>query len=271
MAEAGIAASDRPVFLLSTARSGSGVLQRALNCHSRLVVWGEHFGFLATAAAAIVQMQNPAQKHYPLHPGDNRGPGHVLPTLRDPSAALEWVNPLSMEEYVGALRRFVTGYFASQIGSAQRWGFREVRYNTPAVLRGLKLLYPQARFVFLLRDIPAVAEGRVQAAMEAGTWESLGEVQRRERVHGFLREATGQFRVLREFATAEPEVATVVRFEQLVSRPRQELGYLLDRLGLSETDYDLDAALGAVARGYMQPVSESLRALIAAQHLEEGE
>lgn len=269
MAEPATADSDRPVFLLSIPRSGSGVLQRALNCHPGLVVWGEHFGFLASMVTALVQMQNPTQRHYPLRPGENRGPERMLPTLRDPSAALEWVNPLSMQEYVAVLRRFVDGYFATRCGGKRRWGFREVRYNTPAALRGLQLLYPQARFVFLLRDVSAVAEGRVQAAIEGGSWRVLDEEQQRQRIGAWLREADAQFRVLREFAVTEAEAATVVSFEQLRESPATELTRLVQRLGLSESEYDQGMALRAVARGTSTPPSScSWRALIDAVRAE---
>jgi hypothetical protein len=263
MAE-GTVTHERPVFLLTTGRSGSGVLQRALNCHRDLVIWGEHFGFLASAVAAIVRMRDPAQKHYPLRPEDNRGPACVLPTLRDPAAALEWVNPWSMQEYIAMLRAFVSDYFAARLASGQRWGFREVRYNTMPVLRGLQLLFPRAHFVFLKRDLTEVARGRVQAAIEGGHWARLSATERRARIHSMLREVREQFRVIDDFAVAEPGAATVSDFETLVAQPERELTRLLHHIGLDVAAFELATALRAIAGAAPTPgADDPLRALIA--------
>lgn len=42
---------ERPVFIITTGRSGSTLLLRYLNCAERLVVWGEHAGIMTDLAA----------------------------------------------------------------------------------------------------------------------------------------------------------------------------------------------------------------------------
>ncbi len=55
-------AALRPVFVISTGRSGSTLVQRLLNCHPAQVVWGEHHGFLASLLGAYMQMSNPGHR-----------------------------------------------------------------------------------------------------------------------------------------------------------------------------------------------------------------
>lgn len=239
----------RPVFVLSTGRSGSTLLQRLLNCHAELVLWGEHFGFLGSAVAALTHMHNPAQRHYPRHAAENRGWQRVVPALRDPAAALEWVNPWSMDEYREQLRAFVEHYFAARLAPGQRWGFKEIRYNSMPMLNGLRGLYPEARFVFVKRDPVEVVRSKVYAFVKEARWQALRPQDRHARLRVLLKEVQGHFGIYDTFLAQHGAAATAVQFEALVGEPQRVLDGLLAHLGLDPQRFDrglAGAVLGSV-------------------------
>ncbi len=43
---------NNPVFIITTGRTGSTLLQRYVNCSKDLVIWGEHGGFITNLANA---------------------------------------------------------------------------------------------------------------------------------------------------------------------------------------------------------------------------
>ena len=228
----------RPVFVISSGRSGSTLVQRLLNCHRELVVWGEHFGFLETAAGALAQMHNPEQKHYPLNPGSNRGLARLQHGLSDPAAPLEWVNPWSAEEYAQQLRSFTEGYFAARVPAGRRWGFKEIRYNGMGPLRGLMLLYPHGRFVFVQRDIVEVTRSKVYAFVKESNWNQLSPAQQRHRLRGMLVEVQRHYQVYDRFMRRYPGVGLRLDYESLLVAPGSEIARVLTHLELDPAAFD---------------------------------
>ena len=229
---------SRPVFVISSGRSGSTLVQRLLNCHRGLVVWGEHFGFLEAAASALAHMHNPEQKHYPMSPVSNRGLAHLQRGLSDPAAALEWVNPWSAEEYAQQLRSFTEGYFAARVPAGRRWGFKEIRYNGMASLRGLMLLYPHGRFVFVQRDIVEVTRSKVYAFVKESNWVQLSPAQQRHRLRGMLVEVHRHYQVYDRFMRRYPGVGLRLDYESLLAAPDTEIARVLAHLELDPSAFD---------------------------------
>lgn len=223
---------SEPVFAISTGRSGSTLVQRLLNCHQDLVVWGEHYGFLNGLAQSYVQMANPDQKLFPHFGKNNKGPGLVLPSLSDPSAAIEWVNPWALDEFRQQLRSFMEGYFASRIESGKRWGFKEIRYNNIPVLRMLKELYPKGRFVFIRRDPIEVTRSKVFAFVKEDKWKSLPEAQKKNKIASMLKEVHEHYSVYSTFQERNPGICSIVDYEEITSSPRRVMNDLLIKLDL---------------------------------------
>lgn len=241
--------STSPVFVLSSGRSGSTLVQRLLNCHRGIVLWGEHFGFLASPLAALAQMHGPAQRQFPRTAGGNRGWSRLLPDYRNPAEPIEWVNPYSAQEYAERLRGLVEGYFAARLPATRRWGFKEIRYNTAPVLRGLWLLYPEARFVFVTRDAVEVTRSKVYAFLKESRWAELSPDQQRRRVQGMLRELAAHYRVFDDFAAEQPAAAERVAYEDLLADPGATIARMLAHLRLEPRGFDkalADRVLGEV-------------------------
>jgi hypothetical protein len=242
-------AAESPVFVISTGRSGSTLVQRLLNCHPDLVVWGEHFGMLNGIAQAINQMSAPEQKLFPRMPEDNRGPAHLLPTLSDAAAAIEWSNPWSFEEFKDQVRQFIQGYFAGRLAPGQRWGFKEIRYNTMPALRMLADLYPGGKFVFITRAKEDVARSKIAAFVKEKRWRAMSEDERTSNVRALLTEVATHYRLYAAFSARFPARCLTVEFEELLRRPREIVATMLGHLDLASANYDWplsDEVMGSI-------------------------
>ena len=248
-AESRRATSGGPVFAVSTGRSGSTLVQRVLNCHKDLVVWGEHFGFLNGLANVYVQMIDPNQRLFPVAPDQNSGPSILLPTLRDYAAPLEWVNPWSLEEFKVLLTNFILSYFAGRLEDGQRWGFKEIRYNALPVLHMLRDLFPDGRFIFIHRDPLEVTRSKVFAFTKEARWSRLSDGEKRQRIEVMLNEVHNHYRVHEAFMQRNPALGLVVHYEEIVAHPREVTSRMLVHLGLNPERFDWtlgDQVMGSI-------------------------
>jgi hypothetical protein len=140
---------DEPVFVLSAGwRSGSTLLQRLLISSRDVLVWGEPFhdlGLVQRLAASFARFATG-------WPPDD----HFLDRDKAPEElAMSWTAVAfpSAAELIAAHRAFylaLLGEPARRLGYA-RWGLKEVRFGS-AELRYLRLLYPRAKMILLVRD-----------------------------------------------------------------------------------------------------------------------
>ncbi len=254
---------EGPVFLISTGRSGSTLVQRLLNCHPDLVMWGEHHGFLAGLGHTFNRMfieggENP----FPRAATGNPGPAQLLPTLHDPTAELEWANPYTAEEFAGQLRDFISGYFGGKLPPGVRWGFKEIRYHQHGQYEMLRLLYPAGRFIFLRRNPLKVARSKLLAWSADGLGDDVPLSDRVGSIKDSIAEIRRQFTIHGEFVTTFPDISTMVDYESLVGDPRAVVSQLLEHLSLDPAKYDWALAervwsrrISTAMRGYDAPGS----------------
>lgn len=233
-----IEGEPRPVFVLSTGRSGSTLVQRLLNCHKDLVVWGEHHGFLQGIAEALTQMADPNNILYPKTPEENEGPQLLLPTLQNPGKQLEWSNPWSLAEFKVQARSFIESYFASRLEPGQRWGFKEIRYNKLSVMRGLRNLYPDGRFVFVKRGTVEVVRSKVMSFIKEERWATFTAEQQRARIRTMLAEVHEHYAAYDTFTKRNPALCTAVNLEDISSDSTTTIERLVFHLQLDPERFD---------------------------------
>lgn len=140
--------SDAPIFIFGAGwRCGSTWLQRIVMSSGQVQVWGEPFD-----RSAIVQTMTSQ-----LLPLSQAWPPEKWFVRSEAAAVLadQWVANLypPVPTLIEAHRGFFRELFeapARERGIA-RWGFKEVRLTTDHA-RYLRLLFPQAKFVFLVRN-----------------------------------------------------------------------------------------------------------------------
>ena len=117
-----------PVVILSSGRSGSTLLQKLLNTHPELVIWGEHAGFLNGLMRSWKAVMN--AEWIP----DKVPRGLWLMNRDRPVDAEKWTawdGPFSKVMYHEAIRGMLDSLLAKGLPDEVRWGFKEIRYHDP--------------------------------------------------------------------------------------------------------------------------------------------
>ncbi len=173
------------------------------------------------------------------------------------------MNPCSAEEFATQLRQFITGYFAGRLAPGQRWGFKEILYNAPAVLVALARLFPQGRFIFVKRDRLEVTRSKVHAFVKESNWERFPPAEQTRRIRRMLGEIDTQYRGYDEFLEKRPAAGLIVEYERLVSAPQEVTREMLAHLGLDEGRYDWSLAQQVMQRNVAAtPPDEMLMLLV---------
>ena len=133
-------------------RSGSTLLQRVLNVHPGVTIWGEHGGVLAGILKACTRATtDPVAKNLSIGvERQSSGEFH------------KWVSPFSGEDFADAMKATLLDLFTRGLGPEVRWGFKEIRYEVDT-LETLMEMFPQARLVMLARDLEGQVGSRFYA------------------------------------------------------------------------------------------------------------
>lgn len=148
---------NRPIFVASMGRSGSTLLQRVLNVHPEITIWGEHGGFLSgillsyRAASVPDTVRNLAEGY--------ASRDQVIGELADKGSFIPWISPFSATDLEDRIVEMTRGLFTAGIESTVRWGFKEIRYNSQE-LTTLMRMFPEAHLVILARDFRGFAQSR---------------------------------------------------------------------------------------------------------------
>lgn len=239
---------DRPVFVLAQHRSGGTLLTRLLNCHPALVIWGEHAGFLNKLAEA----QDMLDRHACLLP--RRSPAELrryASGRQGEDEFLPWTVPFGGAALLSGCRTMVRGLFAPDLRPGQRWGFKEIRYHSPTVVRFLRRLFPAAQFILLDRDPIdlCVSDMLVSWALRP----LLAECVQHDgaaflaAVDDCLYAILAVRQNLTHARAAIPDQSIAVRYESLAAAPEAEMGRILSFLRLPDCR-GLSARFRLVAR-----------------------
>jgi hypothetical protein len=146
-----------PIFILGSGRSGSTLLQRILNSYPDITIWGEHGGFLKETAAAFFRiLENRGNNQFVFSQNSANGimPWELILERKKPQHWQAWLNLFAREQVLPVFRRHLESFFRHpSMPNDHHWGFKEIRYgNNDRVVEFLSCLYPDARFIFLVRN-----------------------------------------------------------------------------------------------------------------------
>jgi hypothetical protein len=141
------APADTPLFILSAGwRSGSTLLQRLVNSTERYFIWGEPYhrtDLVRRLAESLIPFATgwPPPEYVHAQTGDgDRHDGWI--------ANLYPALPRLLDSHRALLRELLA---PPPERAGREWGFKEVRLSADYAVY-LHLLFPGARFVFLIRD-----------------------------------------------------------------------------------------------------------------------
>jgi hypothetical protein len=140
---------DRPVVILSAGRSGSTLLQKLLNSHEDLVIWGEHDGllnlFMRSWKAVCRSRWIP----------ENEPQGAWLLEEDRPLNVDKWTawdGSFSKQDFNKYLKRFIDNLFCENVPDDLRWGFKEIRYRNIDFMDFWSDFYPETQYILLMRN-----------------------------------------------------------------------------------------------------------------------
>ncbi len=148
---------NAPVFIFSAGwRSGSTLVQRLLCSSKKIIVWGESGGALSDFSNAFVryqQMLGPGGQRFKYGYGGN-GADQFQRYISASLGEDEWIACMNSDEdniYRAIKTAINTIYRDPAVNNGfSRWGVKEVLADVQTATF-LKMLYPEALFIFLVR------------------------------------------------------------------------------------------------------------------------
>ncbi len=227
----------RPVFLLASGwRCGSTLLQRLLCSSGELLMWGEPYGRAnivptLTRAAMVLREDWPGPGHFPDDHVFDKPSEHWIANLYPPPAAV-------VEGYAAMIDAWLAQ--PARARGFERFGLKEVRLQAMDAAF-LEWLYPDARFLFLVRN-----PWDVWSSCKGATWYLQWPNQKVDSAAGL---AAMWLRIVNSFVGWPTDNAMLVRYEDLV-KPSFDLEQIREHCRLDAID---PAPRDTVIRGMAKP------------------
>jgi len=220
-----------PIFLLGTGRCGSTLLQKILNSVDNAMIYGEHGGFLIQIAAAyFLNLEDKMIEKYIMSQNvAGKEPISVFETLKNPQLWSAWTNWYNQETVKNNFRDFIESFF-NPISLEQKvhWGFKEIRYGlNDRVPEMLADLYPDGRFVFIVRHPVDVVASKISARASDGIEADA---------HTWVAQNT----YFLDFFRENSERSRIVCYEEIINNNNKQLSQLFDWLGFALSDEQRD-------------------------------
>jgi len=227
----------RPVFLLASGwRCGSTLLQRLVCSSGELLMWGEPYGRAnliptLTRAAMVLREDWPNPGHFPADSVFEQPSEHWIANLYPPPSAM-----------VNGFAAMIDAWLAAPARQRgfERFGMKEVRLQAMDA-SFLEWLYPDARFLFLVRN-PWDAWSSCKGATWYVQWPN-------QKVTTAAEFATLWLRIVKSFTAWPTDNAMLVRYEDLV-QPAFDLEQIRQHCHLEALD---SAPRDTVIRGMSKP------------------
>lgn len=208
------AAWERPVFIITTGRSGSTLLLRYLNCAEGLVVWGEHAGVMRELGMAYRRLVRDDTTGFveAARPwvGDLMAKRAVV--CSGDQMTIEWVNAFDPASIRTAFRQIVLSLFTVGLPPSMRWGFKEIHYGGREI-NLMRALFAAPRFLILLRDPQAILKSKLKAFAKGNAAAMSPHIAE---THAF-------FESVAEEAAHDKSDVLFIRYEELVAQPQSEI------------------------------------------------
>lgn len=216
---------ERPIFIFAQARSGSTLLQRALNASPEALISGEHLGILHSIAEAYLNfIKHPDLLRHCSEFGTSFVRREAEFHLRRADVFCATINGLNKATVSNTFRDFVST-IGNPLRRQLRWGFKEIRYGVDGdrVHEFLLNLYPLAKIICLIRN----PVDQIDSKLRRGWWgENLDENIQIWRMQALN---------FQKYAAENPDSTALVRYEDLINQESRTLSRLLKWLQIEQT------------------------------------
>jgi len=218
--------SHRPIFLLGFPRGGTTFVQRVLNCHRRVTVWGENNG--------IVSLLRRAHEAFATPPKAVPDRAQYLDFTRFADRFLPRTVPIDESEFALRIRDLLTSTYVRPGEDERFWGFKEFRHEPVEDVEFLLRLFPHGRVAFLLRHPRELLLSQFRVS-----WSDAGAAASAEAyVRRFLETYRARVEAISTAAARWPASVRVWRYEALAERV--EPASLFGDVGVPEEGIDHD-------------------------------
>jgi hypothetical protein len=226
---------DRPVFVITTGRSGSTLLLRYLNCAKDLVVWGEHAAILTELAACYAKLTRPSTLAFvtAAQPWVESLLRKNAVVCSSDAMTIEWVNSFDAATVRNAFRTFLFSLLNQRIPSHLRWGFKEIHYGQSEMTL-LRQLFPGACFLLLVREPASIIKSKFR-------WFAMRDTAR---MRGHFDETLRFFQFAQDEIEQRNPDTMLVHYEDLAAAPATEMARIAAFLGVEMLQEQLRAIIG---------------------------
>jgi hypothetical protein len=226
---------DRPVFVITTGRSGSTLLLRYLNCAKDLVVWGEHAAILTELAACYAKLTRPSTLAFvaAAQPWVDSLLRKDAVVCSSDAMTIEWVNSFDAATVRGAFRTFLFSLLNHRIPSHLRWGFKEIHYGQSEI-NLLRELFPGARFLLLVREPASIIKSKFR-------WFAMRDAAR---MRSHFEETLRFFQFAQDEIERRHADTMLVHYEDLAAKPASEMARIAAFIGVALLEEQLQAIIG---------------------------
>lgn len=200
------------IFLISQPRSGSTLLQHILGSHSEIHTLPEPWIMLHLV--------------YALRPTGLRAEydsKYAYLALKEFVARIGTGNGEAL--YIAAVRNMALAIYGQALKSSRKRYFLDKTPRYYFIARELYQIFPNATFIFLIRNPLAVLSSILEVNFK-GDWRQM--FAQEDRKHDLFTAP----RLILDAIEAIGEQAVVVKYEQLVTRPKEVVKYLCQRIGV---------------------------------------
>jgi LPS sulfotransferase NodH len=221
-------------FICGAAKSGTTWLQRLLDAHPQVVCSGEGH-FVEGLALPMMRMKDPynealARAANVVYEGK---PYHLKLNDRD---------------LMPHIRSLIITLMQKRLKSGARAiGDKTTSYYQ--FLDHLKILFPDARFLHIVRDPRDVAVSLLYQGLRNGHSDALvvGSARRRYQLHSAMQNWLDAVEKFARFSAAHPTRCLEIRYEDLSTEPHATLQAAFDFLGVTATNQDIEKVVASAS------------------------